>query len=276
MKFTNEQLANLDRDGFILIPGLFSESEVEAMREETTRLCHVEADYTARERGGDVRALFRVHEDYGPTQSKVFRALSRAPRLLEPAKQVLGDEDLYVFHTKINVKPAITGGIWSWHQDYGRWIQDGVPGPDVYTWLVMLDEAAEISGCLYMIPGSHRLGVQPHVDDPGLGALNQYGVPRDLMRQILRTSARPVPMVGPPGTVAFFHANVVHASGHNLSGADRRQVYVVYNRMANKPLPIEKPRPDHVCSTNVAPLVMGRDEDLLAASRHQSVAAPAA
>lgn len=275
MKLSQQQLSALERDGFILMPGLFSAEEVQAMRDETTRLCHVEADYTARERGGDVRAIFRVHEDYGPTRSPEFRALARSPRLLEAARQALGGDDAYVFHTKINVKPGITGGIWSWHQDYGRWIQDGVPEPNMYTWLVMLDEAEEINGALYLVPGTHKLGVQEHVNDPGLGALNQYGVEAQLMKKILRSSPKPVPMVGPPGTAVLFHCNVAHASGHNLSAGDRRQVYVVYNRSSNKPGPADKPRPDHVCSTNVAPLEMGDDGDILAAARRRREAAPA-
>jgi len=273
MKLTNQQMQDLDRDGFIIVKNLFSEAEVAALRNETTRLSQVDADYTVRERGGDVRAIFRVHEDFGPTQSPEFRALARSPRLLESAQQVLKDDQLYVFHTKVNVKPAITGGIWSWHQDYGRWETDGIPDPNVYTWMVMMDDAEEISGALYMLPGSHKAGVHRHVDDPGLGALNSYAVHRDVIRKILRESPKPVPLVGPPGTAVLFHANVLHCSAHNLSGHDRRQVYVVYNRIANKPLPTPKPRPDHLCSTNLAPLVMGKDEDIIAAAKRRSKAA---
>jgi len=266
MKLTPEQLQTLERDGFLLVPRLFSEAEVQVLRDETARLVKVDADYTVKERGGDVRALFRVHEDYGPTQSAEFRALSRTPRLMESACQALGDDKVYVFHTKVNVKPGITGGIWSWHQDFGRWQTDGVPTPNVYTWLVMLDEAEEINGCLYMVPGSHKGRVVEHVDDPGLGALNSYAVHRDVVKSILRRSPKPVPLIGPPGTCVLFHADILHASGHNLSANDRRQAYVVYNPVANKPHVLEKPRPDHVCSTNVAPISMGADDGVIRAA----------
>jgi len=273
VKFTDQQLSELEKDGFLIVPELFNREEVEVLRAEAERLRGVECDYTVRERGGDVRAIFRVHEDFGPTQSAEFRALSRTPRLLQSARQALGDDQLYVFHTKVNIKPAITGGIWSWHQDFGRWQTDGVEGPDVFTWLVLLDETEEISGALYMLPGSHRLGVQEHVDDPGLGALNSYAVHRDVIRRILRESpTKPVPLIGPPGTAVFFHANVLHCSAHNLSGSDRRQVYVVYNTIKNKPRLLDRPRPDHVCSTNFAPLVMGSDTDVVAAARRRGAA----
>jgi ectoine hydroxylase len=46
-------------------------------------------------------------------------------------------------------------------------------------------------------------------------------------------------------------------------------VYVVYNAIANKPRELEKPRADHVCSTNTAPISMGVDADILAAAEHR-------
>ena len=47
--------------------------------------------------------------------------------MLEPARQVLGDAGVYIYHTKINTKPAIEGTVWMWHQDYGSWQRDGCP-----------------------------------------------------------------------------------------------------------------------------------------------------
>jgi ectoine hydroxylase len=71
-----------------------------------------------------------------------------------------------------------------------------------------------------------------------------------------------VPIMGSPGTVVFFDANIVHSSGHNLSGDDRWQAYIVYNPVANRPANVEKPRPDYVRSTNFVPLQLGSDDIL--------------
>ena len=65
-----------------------------------------------------------------------------------------------------------------------------------------------------------------------------------------------------PGTVVFFDANIVHASGHNLSGEDRWQAYLVYNQVKNRPVHVKDPRPDYVRSTNFEPLKLGSDEIL--------------
>ncbi len=48
----------------------------------------------------------------------------------------------------------------------------------------------------------------------------------------------------------------------NMSARDRRQIYIVYNPIANKPLPVENPRSDFDCSRNPTPIAMGHDEDI--------------
>ena len=64
--------------------------------------------------------------------------------------------------------------------------------------------------------------------------------------------------------VAIFHCNLLHASGHNLSPDDRTQAYFCYNRVANRPLDVDKPRPDFVRSTNWVPMQTGSDAAILA------------
>ena len=243
MRLSPAQRDDFERDGFLIFPNLFSGEEVRLLREETDRLATIDADYVKRERRGGLRTVFRVHEDDGPTRSAEFRALSRTPRLVGPAMQLIGDDQLYIFHTKINFKPALEGTIWSWHQDYGTWQRDGVPTPNMVTYLVMLDDAEEIGGALYFVPGSHRLGTLPHVEDPAVGALNQYSVQRDVLLQALEAS-KPVPVTGAAGSVAVFHSNLIHGSGHNMSPRDRRQLYIVYNPVANRSRPVAAPRGD--------------------------------
>src|SRR2546422_389432 len=119
MQLSDEQVARFRRDGFLLFPGLFSKAEIAVLRAETARLAKIEADTVIRERTGGVRSIFRVHEDDGATRSAAFRALVRTPRVLKPTMQALNTGGVYVYHTKINTKPAIEGTVWMWHQDYG-------------------------------------------------------------------------------------------------------------------------------------------------------------
>ena len=273
MQLHPQQLEDFERDGFLIFPGLLTPEEVSILRGETDRLAGIEADYIKRERSGALRTIFRVHEDEGPTRSAAFRALSRTPRLLGTATQLLRDEDLYIFHTKINLKPAIEGTIWAWHQDFGSWQLDGVPTPNMITYLVMLDDAEEISGALYLVPESHKLGTVAHIEDAAVGALNQYSLRRDVLVGALE-ARKPVAVCGAAGTVAVFHSNVIHGSGHNMSARDRRQLYVVYNPVSNKQRPVPNPRGDFVASRNHAPIRLGNDGDVLASARAERRVTP--
>ena len=266
MQLTDQQQAEFDVNGFLIFPELFTSDEVEVLRGEIERLGSVDTDHVIRERTGGVRTIFRVHEDDGPTRSTPFRALARSPRILGPAMQVLGDDDVYIYHSKVNTKVAIEGTVWLWHQDYGYWYWDGVPSPNLVTSTVVLDEATELNGCLYIVPGSHKLGrLEPYADEETT-SYKQWTIERERLIEILGELPEPVAISGPPGTAAVFHSNVMHASGHNLSPKNRWQIYLVYNPVANRPSDVENPRPDYVRSVNYAPLRIEDDSAILGVS----------
>lgn len=262
MKLNDSQLTAYKRDGFIVLPSLFSEEEVKVMKNELKRIQQIDTDHLVREKtGGIAKTIYKVHERDSPTASPVFHAATRSPRLLEPAQQLLEDSNLYIHHTKCNLKTAIDGSVWQWHQDFGTWHVDGIKDPSMTTALIMLDEPSEMGGCLYFIPGSHKLGSLEPAFDEATG-YRFYVVPKPTMLDILASHPEVVPIIGKPGTVVFFDANIVHSSGHNLSGKDRWQAYVVYNQVRNRPDNVKNPRPDYVRSTNFAPLEPSSDEIL--------------
>lgn len=262
MHLSKEQLDTYERDGFLAVPELLSAREIAAMKADLERIQKIDTDHLVREKnGGIAKTIYRVHEADGPTASPVFHAAARSPRLLQPAQALLGDEALYVYHSKCNLKTAIDGSVWAWHQDYGSWKRDGVPDPTLTTALVMLDEPTEFNGCLYFIPGSHKEGdLEARFDDAT--GYKFWVVPKERLLEIMERSPEPVPITGKPGTVVFFHPHILHASGHNLSSHNRWAIYLVYNPVVNRPDDVPNPRPDYVRSTNFAPLVVGTDDIL--------------
>lgn len=269
MELTKQQIADYHRNGFIVIPNCYSSEEVHAIRRDTERLSSIEADSIFRERSGAIRSIFRVHEDDGPVASPQYRALTRTPRLLRPVMQTLGSDEVYIAHTKVNTKSALEGTGWLWHQDFGYWVHDGYPQNDMLTAMVMLSDTQEIHGSLYMIPGSHKLGLVEHYYDDSQAAyqLPQRAVQRDRIKEILETSGAPVPIVGKAGTLVLFHCLTIHGSGVNMSAENRWQAYITYNRVANRPLDVEKPRGDFVRSTNWTPLSIESDDGILGAGQ---------
>jgi ectoine hydroxylase len=260
MKLSAQQLEEYETRGFVTLSGLVTEDELAELR---SQLASVDGDEEGviREKSGAVRTVFRVHDLGGATGRPAFNALARTPRLLGVAKQLLKEEELYIYHTKCNLKEAIEGEIWQWHQDFGYWQTDGVEkASGMTTALLMLSEATEIGGCLYFIPGSHKRGQVPPVLDETTTSYSLWTVPKQEVISLMQKYGDPVPIVGKPGTVVLFHPHLVHGSGHNMSRYSRWHIYLVYNQVRNHPAPVEKPRPDWVVSRNYAPLALCADE----------------
>jgi ectoine hydroxylase len=265
MELSAQELEQFDRDGFLVFPDLFSRHEVAILRREVARLGQVQADEVVREHTGGVRTIFRVHENDGPTRSRPFRALVHTPRLLRPVQQVLKDDAVYAYHTKINAKPAIEGTVWQWHQDYGSWQRDGCARPDMATFNLTMTDTTEMGGALYIIPGSHKLGrLEPFYDEST--AYKFWAIPRQRIIEVLKGSPEPMAITARAGTCVLFHCNVLHASCHNLSAEDRWHIYVSCNTVANKPQLDPDARPDWVVSRNWQPLRIEDDQGVLKAA----------
>lgn len=116
MRLTHLQIETYRRDGFLTLDCLFSAPEVAAMRTELERIQEIDTDHLVREKGSNIaKTIYRVHEQDGPTGSPVFHAVSRTSRMLEPAQDLLSEQELYIHHTKCNLKTAIDGSVWAWH-----------------------------------------------------------------------------------------------------------------------------------------------------------------
>ena len=250
MKLTTDQLQQWRRDGFLLFPEMFRPEEAALLAREAHRVSKIDTECVVREgTAGEAKIMFRLHEPGGPTSSAAYQAAAHSPRVLGLAQQLLGDDELYLHHCKVNKKAAIEGSAWPWHQDFGSWHLDGIARPEMLTVMIMLDEATELNGCLYFLPGSHRDGrLNPYFDSST--AYKLWAVKPEDVKAYMTSVSAPVPIVGSPGSVAVFHCNLLHASGHNLSAHSRWQAYFCFNRIANRPLDVDSPRPEYVRSTN--------------------------
>ena len=125
MRLTDTQIARFRDDGFLILPSLFSLEEVALLKSELPRLFTERRPENFREKGSDaVRTAMALH-----LRSEVYARLVRHPRLVEPARQLLGD-DLYVQQVKVNAKAAFSGDVWQWHYDFATHHgEDGVPEP---------------------------------------------------------------------------------------------------------------------------------------------------
>ena len=263
MRLSKTQIESYRRDGFLRLPGLFSAAEVAGIRAEIERVADLACEEVRREaEDGPPKAIMHMHTPESGTASLALQSMVRLPRTLDVAKQLLGDDELYVHHTKMNLKAAVDGSVWPWHQDYGYWRFDGIQVPDMTTVMVMIDPSTELNGCLYLLPGSQADGRHEPVFDRST-SYALWTVPREEMRERLRRHGPPVAITGAPGDAVVFDCNLMHASAHNLSAENRWQAYLCYNTCANRARTVDKPRPEWVRGTDFRPLTTIDDRSLL-------------
>ena len=168
MKWTDAKVAEFRERGYLFIESLFSPEEVGVLNAELPGILARRGPENLREQKSDaVRSAIAPH-----LYNEPFRQLSRHPRLIEPARQVLGGP-VYLHQFKINAKRAHDGEIWHWHQDYRTWYEDdGMPRPDIINAALFLDDVTEFNGPMMFIPGSHKARAargDAHIrPDPGL------------------------------------------------------------------------------------------------------------
>ena len=265
MNLTAEQIAQYDRDGFLIFPKLLSTDEVSILQEEIERVSQIRSEMIFREGDdGAIKIMFRLHEKDGATGSPAFHAACRTGRILKTAQKCLHDDEIYIHHCKVNMKAAIEGSAWPWHQDFHTWHLDGISEPNMATMTIVLTEATQVIGCLYVLPGSHKLGrTDPRWDNST--AYNLWAAKPQDMKTFMRQFPEPIPITGGAGTAAIFDCNLLQASGHNLTAEDRWQVFFCFNQCRNHPEEVKDPRPDYVRSLNWSPIQLGSEDGILTA-----------
>jgi non-haem Fe2+, alpha-ketoglutarate-dependent halogenase len=147
-------------------------------------------------------------------------ALATHPVVLDAVEDLLGP-DVLVHSSRVFYKPPRDPAFVSWHQD-GRY--SGLNDHPVTTAWIALSESAPESGCLRVLPGSHRRGVYPHAEHVSTDNLVNHG--QEVELEISAVEVRDVPLR--PGEMSLHHINTVHGSRPNGSGWERVGFSVSY------------------------------------------------
>lgn len=222
---TPEQITDYERDGFLIVRGLFTPEETALLR-ETARNDNAmdKASSTMDDgQGNDVRLALWNHPGDG-----IYGMFSRCERVVDSVEQLLGEE-VYHYHSKMILKDAKVGGAWAWHQDYGYWYQNGVLYPDLCSVMIAVDPATEENGCMQVLKGSHKLGRLNHVLSGEQAGADPERVEEAKKRlEIVHT-------VMEPGDALYFHCNLLHCSAANNSDHSRWAMICCYNAASNDP-----------------------------------------
>src|SRR5579862_6509029 len=259
MQITPQQLKEFDEQGYLFFPSCFSEEEIALLRDDSEAILKLDRQEVWREKSGAPRTAFAAH-----TFNETFRLLACHPRLVEPLRQLFGEE-VYVHQFKLNAKAAFEGDVWQWHQDYGTWARDdGMPQPRAMNIAVFLDEVMPINGPLLLIPKSHKHGVLAAGHDEATTSYPLWTLDNDTVTRLVEEGGIVAP-TGKPGSVLMFHGNLVHASAPNITPYPRRIVYLTLCAVSNY---IRTPtRPEWIAHRDFAPIEPVPDDALLSYAR---------
>ncbi|MEX0744187.1 MAG: phytanoyl-CoA dioxygenase family protein [Phycisphaeraceae bacterium] len=217
-RLTPDQMRTWDEQGYLIVPGLFRAEQVVAIRERFDAIA---------ERGEPIPHHWQCEPGDDPMKRYPrlmhphrFDALSKQ-WMLEPAvHEVLRDlfgEDAVACQSMYYFKPPKSAGQ-SLHQD--NFYLAVQPGTCVGAWTA-IDAADSDNGGMYLVPGSHRLGVI--CPDPERfrhkNGSNLVDPPKGM---------KALPAEMQPGDTLFFTGSVIHGSGSNRSDTRWRRSFICH------------------------------------------------
>ncbi len=259
MHLNQHQLDTIHRDGFLLLPSLFSNSEIDRLSKRLPALWSERCQANILEKDSDtVRMTLALHK-----RDKRFAELVVDPRLVTPAQQ-LRPEPLYIQQTKVNNKAPNSKDIWQWHHDFGNHrINDGIARPLALNIHVFLDDVDHFNGPICFIPGSHVAKDDTLIDhnvfyDDQTSSFAVWAVDDDVVKHRLlaaekRQAGRSiVAATGVRGSALIFFDTTLHCSPANISLNKRSIFSMIVNPVSNK-YTIDT-RPDHLHHKDLTPL----------------------
>ena len=145
--------------------------------------------------------------------------ITRRPEILDRVEEIIGP-DLIVFSASLFAKPPHSAPYVSWHQDLTYWGFDG--DEEVTVWLA-LSPATVSSGCMRMVPGSHRRELVAHEDTFHPDNLLTRG--QSIAEQI--DEKKTCDIMLEPGQFSMHHGRTFHGSHPNQS--DERRIGLSIN-----------------------------------------------
>ena len=223
-----DQVAFYHNHGYLHIPAVYSESEIDRMADELDW----QIKTWAKKGPGWSGPWRRVYMDEETGQQSKLIALhdlhrySRAwcdavthPVLAGAIADLIGP-NVELHHTTLHAKPSETGHPFPMHQDWAFYKHEDGRYVDC---LVHLDDTNDFNGCIRFLDGSHKQGALEHVTENPDGTSCTPHLPTDDW-DLEDTVAVPAKR----GDVVIFSIHTIHGSRINQSDKMRRMVRVGY------------------------------------------------
>ena len=223
-KLTQAQIEQWERDGFLILSGLFESKNVDAIRQYFDQVAecgkpiehHWQPDTTTKSQE-PVNILKRYPRFMMPHRvHDLSKRMLLDKRVFATLEQLLGEpavacQSMYYF------KPPGAKGQ-ALHQD--NFYLEVEPQTCIAAWTA-IDEVHPDNGGLYVVPGTHKLDLQcpEPADESQSFTTHLVNAPKGM---------KAVPTHMQPGDVLFFNGQVIHGSGMNRSKTQWRRSFICH------------------------------------------------
>ncbi len=215
---TDQDVSFYREQGYLCVEGVADAQTLRRMREVIAQLTAAAAEVASH---NDVYDLEPTHTRAEPRVRRikkphlldaVFWEFARSDALLGVLRRLLGNDNLRLHGSKLNIKAPHYGSSVEWHQDWGFYPHTN---DDLLAVGLMLDDVEADNGPMLVLPRTHR-GViyDHHAEGRFCGAMDPVGCALDF--------SRAVPVTGPAGSCSFHHVRLVHGSAQNTSPKPRQ------------------------------------------------------
>ena len=227
-----EETSSYREEGFFLPINILNETQVEHYRDK------LESFET---KSG--KAIQGSHRSNSHLLFTWIDELVRHPAILDAVEDIIGP-DILCWNTLWWIKEPQSRSFVSWHQDVRYWGLD--TDELVNVWLALSPATIE-SGCMKVLPGSHKGEILPHIDKYESDNLLTRG--QEIDAPIDKNSA--VAMELKPGQISLHNVRIAHGSGPNRTNDRRIGLSIQYIPTIAKQLAVE---------WDCASLCRGKDE----------------
>jgi phytanoyl-CoA hydroxylase len=229
---TPEDLAHYEQNGFLVVPKLYRQEELDVYRERFIELC----SGTGLPKPPllrfmkDVASVDQPMSEYTVNKIQDFQlddVLSiycSHPLGLDVVESLIGS-DIMAMHTMLINKPPDTGKNTSrhpLHQDL--WYFPFRPADRIVCAWTAIEKVHRGNGCLVVYPGTHKGELLNHSYPEWKGGVNKmyHGI------KDMPTGVEPLYLEMEPGDTVFFHPLLIHGSGANKTAGFRKAISCHY------------------------------------------------
>ena len=219
-QITPEQSESFQQQGYIVIEDFLDAAELDHWRTMTMEAVDERLASVAAGQGNGMTNVAKDDNYYSQVFIQCIRladshtgmkAIMTDERLGQAAGTLAGVDGVRIWHDQALFKQPY-GNPTSWHLDNPYWSFSSRQSISVW---VALDDATLHNGCMWYLPGTHKLATY---DNAGIGA-NM----RDLFKvypEWLKMTA--VPATAKAGSAVFHNGLTAHAAGANMTPGMRR------------------------------------------------------